>query len=63
MPVEVSKQFDVAMLVNVPVVLMLTWVLRRDEHQIGVKPCRATIPIRKWMDAHSFGMGDNAEFA
>jgi len=63
MPIEVSKQFDVAPLVDVPIVLILRWVLGGDEHQIRVKPCRAAIPVRKGMGAYSFGMDDNAEFA
>ena len=62
-PIEVSEQFDVAPFVDVPVVLMGGGILGGDEYQVGVQPGSPSVPVSERMNADTFGVGRNAQFA
>jgi DNA gyrase subunit B len=55
--VEIAEQLDIALPVDVPVVLALGRILRRDEHQISEKSCCAAISVGERMNPHGLGMG------
>jgi hypothetical protein len=51
------EQLDLALLVDVSIVLPLGRVLRRDEHQISQKSCGAAISVGERMKPRGLGTG------
>ena len=56
-----AQQRNVALLIEVPVILLDGRILRRREHQIGEKPCGPAISINERMNTDRLGMHGDAQ--